>query len=76
MTAILCLDDNNGMMFNHRRQSQDKQLRKQIISHLKGNPLWMNAYSANQFSDFTEFITGSRDDLIAQGYAPCKRCNP
>ena len=23
-----------------------------------------------------EIYTGSRDDLIAQGYDPCKKCNP
>ena len=24
----------------------------------------------------TEYFTGSRDDVIAMGYEPCKRCNP
>ena len=26
MIVIACLDDNGGMMFNHRRQSQDRML--------------------------------------------------
>ena len=27
MILIVCIDDNKGMMFNHRRQSQDGVLR-------------------------------------------------
>ena len=30
MNIIVCLDDKNGMMFNKRRQSQDKLLRSDI----------------------------------------------
>lgn len=30
MIVIACLDDNGGMMFNHRRQSQDSVLRAHI----------------------------------------------
>ena len=33
--------------------------------------------SVNQMNEDNEkFYTGSRDDLIAQGYSPCGRCNP
>jgi len=33
--------------------------------------------SVNQMNEENkEFYTGSRDDLIAQGYSPCGRCNP
>ena len=51
MVAIVCVDDNNGMMFNHRRQSQDRVLRKHILSQIGTSRLWMNAYSAKQFAD-------------------------
>ena len=30
MNIIICLDDNNGMMFNKRRQSQDRILRADL----------------------------------------------
>ena len=31
MTLIVCLDDKNGMAFNHRRQSQDRLLRRRVL---------------------------------------------
>ena len=31
MILIVCVDDHNGMMFNHRRQSQDRILRGDIL---------------------------------------------
>lgn len=51
MIIIVCIDDNYGMMFNHRRQSQDKELRKTILQEAKGKKLWMNSYSAKQFEE-------------------------
>lgn len=30
MIVITCLDQKNGMMFNHRRQSQDSVLREHV----------------------------------------------
>ena len=51
MTVIVAIDDQNGMMFNNRRQSQDSILRKRILSISKnGGALWMNEYSAKQFA--------------------------
>lgn len=50
MIIIACIDDNNGMMFNHRRQSQDRLLREHILNMIGGNHLWMNLYSKKQFS--------------------------
>ena len=46
MIVIACLDDNGGMMFNHRRQSQDRVLRAHIAALVGGAMLWMNHYSA------------------------------
>lgn len=36
MIIILCLDNNNGMMFNDRRQNQDRGLREYIAEMTKG----------------------------------------
>ena len=52
MVLIICLDDDNGMMFNHRRQSQDRELRKHLMTLTSGKKLWMNHYSAKQFEGF------------------------
>lgn len=51
MIAIVCVDDNKGMMFNHRRQSQDKKLREYILNMVSSSMLWMNSYSKKQFLD-------------------------
>ena len=46
MIVITCLDQKNGMMFNHRRQSQDCVLREHVAKLVANVPLWMNHYSA------------------------------
>lgn len=51
MTIIVCVDDNNGMLFHNRRQSRDSVLCKHIIEMTKGKNLFMNDYSAKLFSD-------------------------
>lgn len=50
MIAIVCADDKGGIMFNHRRQSQDRKLRKRILDIADGKTLWMSTYSAKQFA--------------------------
>ena len=54
MIVIVCIDDNNGMMFNRRRQSQDRILRANFLTQAAGNLIRMNAYSYKQFSDTAE----------------------
>lgn len=51
MHIIICLDDDNGMLFHNRRQSQDERLREDVVEQLGERELWMNAYSARLFSD-------------------------
>ena len=50
MILAVCVDDNMGMLFNGRRQSQDRAVRQQILQELGNHTLWMNAYSAKQFA--------------------------
>ena len=50
MIAVVCLDDKNGMCFNHRRQSRDACLRSRVIAMARGSRLWMTPYSAEQFA--------------------------
>lgn len=49
MHLIVCVDDDSGMLFNHRRQSQDREVRKRILKVTSGKRLWMNHYSQKQF---------------------------
>ena len=50
MIPIVCVDERNGMLFSGRRQSQDRIVREDILKEIQGHTLWMNAYSAKQFS--------------------------
>lgn len=49
MILIIAIDDSNGMAFNNRRQSQDREVRTRIISLSAGSRLWVNHYTARQF---------------------------
>ena len=49
MILMVCLDDNNGMMFNHRRQSRDRILREKMLQLTADTTLWMNEFSRRQF---------------------------
>ena len=48
---MVCVDDNNGMMFNKRRQSQDRVLRQRMLELSGEKKLWMNDYSRRQFPE-------------------------
>ncbi len=45
MKVIVCVDDNNGMMFNNRRQSRDRILIEDVLSSIKGGRLFIAPYS-------------------------------
>lgn len=49
MNVIVCVEDNNGMMFNKRRVSQDVAIREDIYKNLGDKKLIMNAYSFKMF---------------------------
>ena len=36
MKVIVCVDDNNGMMFNNRRQSRDRILIEDVVKSVVG----------------------------------------
>jgi hypothetical protein len=70
MIVIVCVDDKNGMMFNKRRQSKDRVLIDNMIQEIGDASLWMNAYSAKQFSEITkENLTACEEflDLAREG---------
>lgn len=49
MRLIVCLDDKNGMAFNHRRQSRDRIVTEKIEELAKGSILHFSPYSAKLF---------------------------
>ena len=45
MTAIVCIDDRGGMLFNKRRQSRDRVLIEDVISDLSDKKIYILEYS-------------------------------
>lgn len=71
MVLIVCVDDEMGMLFNHRRQSQDKILRQRILDATEGKHIWMNHYSAKQFGEARQINT---DEAFMNEAAPEDFC--
>ncbi len=55
MNLIVCLDERNGMMFNHRRQSRDIRLCERVIALTTGK-LYMSEYSAKIFPESEKIV--------------------
>ena len=51
MYLIVCVDEKKGMLFNNRRQSQDKTLIEHILNKTKQSKLWINSFSESLFTD-------------------------
>lgn len=51
MKLIVCVDDNLGMMFNHRRQSQDAAVRADMLCMTGEQKLYVSPYTAGQFTE-------------------------
>lgn len=56
MKIILCLDDNNGMLFNNRRQSRDSVVVEDILNSINGEKLNVFSFSSALFSSFRDKI--------------------
>lgn len=54
MIIITALDNNNGLLFNQRRQSQDRLLRQRILALIGQDKLFLNEYSAQLFATETK----------------------
>lgn len=63
MILIVCVDDNMGMAFNHRRQSQDRLLRRRLLERVGASKLWMSPYTARQFDVLPENVRVSETFL-------------
>ena len=59
MTAIVCLDDRGGMLFNRRRLSRDRVLTADAVAFAKaeGKKLSINSFSEKLFEEYSNFIT-------------------
>ena len=66
MTVIVCVDNRNGMMFNHRRQSRDRAVLDDIGKTLGSARLWIAPCSAALFKEMPQ--AAPHDDFLR--YAP------
>lgn len=67
MILITAVDDSGGLLFNHRRQSQDRLLRARILAFTGNAPLWMDAYTAGLFDPPAANIRVAEDFLDQAG---------
>uniref|UniRef100_UPI004055BEE6 ribonuclease Z n=1 Tax=Agathobacter sp. TaxID=2021311 RepID=UPI004055BEE6 len=68
MNIFVCLDEKGGMMFNKRRQSSDRVIRADILQTVGGHKLYVNSYTAKQFTEENNVITIA-DNCLAQAGA-------
>lgn len=54
MIIIACVDERNGLMFNHRRQSRDSAVCRDILRECGGKKLYMSSYSGKLFEGMEE----------------------
>lgn len=61
MIIIVCIDERQGMMFNHRRQSRDSVVCKDILQECRGKKLYLTPYSSHLFEE-----TGEEEVIISE----------
>ncbi len=57
MKVIICLDDNNGMLFNNRRQSRDSAVLEDVFASLGEEKLNIFRFSQKLFASFSDKIS-------------------
>ena len=67
MKLIVCLSEEDGMMFNHRRQSRDRVLIADMIRHVGNTPLWVSPYSAPLFGEDCSSLRVDANPVLAAG---------
>lgn len=56
MNLIVCIDKNNGIMFNNRRVSQDKEVTSKILELTNNSKLFVTSYSSKLFEGFNNLV--------------------
>ena len=64
MTIFICLDDADGLAFNHRRQSRDRILCEHIAALSQKGVLRMNTSSFSLFSGINALNICAEDDFM------------
>lgn len=65
MYIVMCLDDDNGVLFNNRRQSRDAKVSADIFKTSKGR-LFISEYSKTLFKRFEGVTVGEEFPYCAE----------
>lgn len=63
MTVFVCIDNNNGMLFNSRRQSRDKCVIEDIAEFAENKNIFVHPYSQPLFADAATSVQVAEDFL-------------
>ncbi len=66
MVIVVCVCQNNGLMFNHRRQSRDRAVLEDLADVCGAGRLYMNFYSYKMFQEYTNIPALVCEDFLAQ----------
>ena len=66
MVLVICVDDDNGLMFNNRRVSSDRAVISDIVNFCNSRIISVSPYSAMLFKGFESCIAVSGDFLDLQ----------
>ena len=64
MNVIVCIDDNNGMLFGGRRQSRDVALCERVLEISRSSILRMNKYSYELFENLAAVNIKLNDSFL------------
>lgn len=68
MKVIVCLDDDLGMTFNHRRQSRDRVVIADILRQTEGHVLYISPFSQKLFEEGGEYTVSDKMlDIAGEG---------
>lgn len=70
MVIIVCIENRNGILFNHRRVSRDEMVLKRIMEKSK-TPLLLTPYSAALFKDFDNIVVCENPLTVAKEWDVC-----
>lgn len=69
LRIFVCLDDRNGMLFNHRRQSRDRLVLADLFSEAEGTVLWAAGFSRRLLGE--DAVRYDDDCLQLAGMGEC-----
>ncbi len=67
MIVVVCLDNEEGMLFNHRRQSRDKGLVRNLSELAGDKKIYASPFSKTVFKDFEDKVCFDENFLASAG---------